>query len=1547
MFLVRSQFLLMKLSIFAAVALVCLVRPALASDTTTAIPNPSIDFTSSTFSGGYVSSFLFDGQPSIGSDSNLGGQWAGSGVGPMYVDLDFGNSIRTDCFAYAQRQGGNPSLDKAIKFELFFSDSAGSFSGTPDVSIDSGINTANDDFTLYTLGGTHSGRYLRFRVTGNGGNVGGSELRFYPAAVGQPSVTISSATGITATGATVHGEVTDPGAATPAVTLFYGLTNGGTDPGGWDSSISIGNQGGGFSANLSGLLANRTYFFTARATNGSGTDWASPVLDFTTPSAQPSVINLAATEVFASSATVGAEVTNTGGDPPLVTIYYGTSDGGVTAGSWDSSLGLGPQSGQVSVPLSGLNANTPYYFRARVANAGGSSWAPDSGSFTTASATLPAVANNPATSINGFSATVSGQVADTGNDPPQISIFYGTADGGANAGAWADSIDLGVQSAGFSHLLDRLDSTTTYYFRARATNAAGAVWAPSSANFTTTAFVPVTVYLNEFLADTNRDNDGLRPDLPYCDEDGDPEDWMELYNPGGSAIDIGGYYLSDDATDLTKWSFPNPTTIPAGGYLMVFASNKNRAISGEELHTNFRLDPDGEYLALVGADGASIIKDFSPGFPSLAKHFSYGIVPPASGGSYDHFEVPTPGAPNATTPGQPAGDVVFNLSSQTFPSGSPLSIELSLAAPSPTAVIRYTTNGNAPTSSSTVYSSPISVSSTIQIRARVYDSGFAPGPIDSETYLRLNPNVGNFTSDLPVLILDDFGAGKPSSEKAMHWTIYEPDPVTGRSSPAVLPNFQTRGRMKVRGSSSAGWPKYSLTMEAWNNANEDKDVAPLGMPADSDWVLSGRYEFDRALMRNELIYELSNHIGRYAPRTQFVEVFINTGNGVVDYSEDYMGVYALMEKVKRGDDRVDVERLTKADVDDPEVSGGYMIKMDRVDPGDSGWSTALGIPGTEPFGGEVRLNHVYPKEDVILPAQRDYIRGYVDEFEAAINAPGYTNPTTGLHYSEYIEVDAWVDHIWLNILAQNPDALRLSTHMHKPRGGKLHAGPVWDFDRTMQSTDGRDNNPNRFSATSPATDLQTWGWWEQLFDEPDFEQRWIDRWSELREGKFSDVYLDSLIDGFATELSESQARNFSKWSAKAPRGGSHASEVAILKTWLDQHTAWIDGQFLPLAELSPATGQVEVGTLVSVNTGGESAYYTTDGSDPRLPGGGISPVASLVSGGGITINTASDVVVRTRQGSSWGPPASETYVIDVPASSSNLVVSEIMYHPLDASAAEALVGFTQASDFEYVELHNPTSSRISLSGVVVSEAFDFEFSGSAITELDPGEYALIVRDQAAFEVRYGIGFPIAGEYGDNNLIDGGQKLSNGGEEILIRGAGGSIIQNFIYDDNPPWSVSADGAGDSLALLLPADLPDHGLAASWRSSVYSGGSPGSSDSIPFTGTVGADLDDNGIDDLLDHAIGHAPGERDGLPLLTLNGNTLSISYQVNFAADDTQLEAFWSEDLENWLPLGGDFELLSATPDGIGNQTLIYQSLPANIMIGDRGFVRLRAVLQGP
>ncbi|MFI4861703.1 MAG: CotH kinase family protein, partial [Phycisphaerales bacterium JB063] len=122
--------------------------------------------------------------------------------------------------------------------------------------------------------------------------------------------------------------------------------------------------------------------------------------------------------------------------------------------------------------------------------------------------------------------------------------------------------------------------------------------------------------ITEFLASNS---DGL------TDEDGDSSDWLEIYNAGDTALDLAGWHLTDDAAELDKWAFP-AVSLDAGEYLLVFASNKDRAdADGTELHTNFALSAGGDYLALVQADGSTVAFEYAPEYPEQSSDVSYGI----------------------------------------------------------------------------------------------------------------------------------------------------------------------------------------------------------------------------------------------------------------------------------------------------------------------------------------------------------------------------------------------------------------------------------------------------------------------------------------------------------------------------------------------------------------------------------------------------------------------------------------------------------------------------------------------------------------------------------------------------------------------------------------------------------------------------------------------------------------------------------------------------------------------------------------------------------
>lgn len=123
-----------------------------------------------------------------------------------------------------------------------------------------------------------------------------------------------------------------------------------------------------------------------------------------------------------------------------------------------------------------------------------------------------------------------------------------------------------------------------------------------------------TLVISEFMASNTR---------TLADEDGDYEDWIEIHNYGASQVNLLGWSLTDNASALSKWLFP-ATNLDAGGYLVVFASGKDRRTPGRPLHTNFRLSSSGEYLALV-FQGTEIVSQFAPVFPPQVPDVSYGL----------------------------------------------------------------------------------------------------------------------------------------------------------------------------------------------------------------------------------------------------------------------------------------------------------------------------------------------------------------------------------------------------------------------------------------------------------------------------------------------------------------------------------------------------------------------------------------------------------------------------------------------------------------------------------------------------------------------------------------------------------------------------------------------------------------------------------------------------------------------------------------------------------------------------------------------------------
>lgn len=301
----------------------------------------------------------------------------------------------------------------------------------------------------------------------------------------------------------------------------------------------------------------------------------------------------------------------------------------------------------------------------------------------------------------------------------------------------------------------------------------------------------------------------------------------------------------------------------------------------------------------------------------------------------------------------------------------------------------------------------------------------------------------------------------------------------------------------------------------------------------------------------------------------------------------------------------------------------------------------------------------------------------------------------------------------------------------------------------------------------------------------------------------------------------------------------------------------------------------------------------------------------------------------------------------VPADSSNLIISEIHYRPANPTALEETAISTDRDDFEFIELLNTSNSSIDLTGVYFDDGISFFFAENTI--LPPGGRLVLVRNLAAFTARYGA-LPdgtIAGEYSG--------RLSNDGEQIILRSSGAVEIVNLTYNDQLPWPVQADG--DGYSMIFTGDQPGEG--SSWSASADLGGAPGAPDTALTFGydqwkvangitDDNSDTDGDGLTAFAEYATGNNPDLADASPVTTrglvavdLEG-FLSITYQQGLNVEDVVFEIQKSTDLETWDSVPNT--VLVAEEDDPSTQTKqVTVRLPDPISADLKNFLRVRMV----
>jgi len=367
--------------------------------------------------------------------------------------------------------------------------------------------------------------------------------------------------------------------------------------------------------------------------------------------------------------------------------------------------------------------------------------------------------------------------------------------------------------------------------------------------------------------------------------------------------------------------------------------------------------------------------------------------------------------------------------------------------------------------------------------------------------------------------------------------------------------------IEIRGSSSQMFDKKSYGFETWDEMGEDLNASLGGFPEEEDWILYGPYS-DKSLVRNVLIYELSNNLGQYASKTKFYELEIN---------EVFQGTYVLMEKIKRDKNRVDI---SKNKIED--ISGGYIIKIDKPT-GDGDWyneniafSSQYNTTGVLVDTGNVNFLYEYPKADDISEEQKKYIQDYIHLFETALISEGFKSIENG--YRQFIDLDSFIDFFILNEFSKNPDGFRLSTYLHKEKGGKLKMGPIWDFNLAFGNVNYCDGDSpygwaHRFNDICSGDNWQVPFWWNRFLDDPEYVGLLKERWAILRSEILSSDTVSSRLRELQENLKGSSAidKNFGKWLILGKYiwpnkfiGDSYDSEINYLEEWISERFNWLD-----------------------------------------------------------------------------------------------------------------------------------------------------------------------------------------------------------------------------------------------------------------------------------------------------------------------------------------------------------------------------------------------------
>jgi len=733
----------------------------------------------------------------------------------------------------------------------------------------------------------------------------------------------------------------------------------------------------------------------------------------------------------------------------------------------------------------------------------------------------------------------------------------------------------------------------------------------------------IAVLINEVLAS----NSTVVPD-----PQGEFDDWIELHNTGAEAVDMGGMYLTDDPALPAKWQIPADrpvlTTIAPNGYLLIWADGDTQDEPG--LHANFRLNANGDYLALFEADGETLIDSVE--FDEQTTDITYGRDP-ESNNQWRFLGIPTPAGPNAGAYPGVVADTKFSHDRGFY--DEPFTVTITTKTED--ALIFYTTDGSSPFDvgrgrpAGLAYTGPIPITTTTCLRAFAYKVGWKPTDVDAQTYLFLDDVIhqpaspagwptgwghtgrGDYEMDPDVVndpryngtIKDDMKAVPTLSlvTERGNWFgdqgIYQRGELQERPVSAELifaderKGFQINCAVMIVGGSSTGrWKmdklsmrlkfqgQYGATRLAYpvfgDQATDEFDTLVLDARMNNSWAYGGGVGVSRPGMnqrdlaqytRDQFAADIHNAMGGRSPRGRHVHLYLN---GL------YWGLYWLHERP------------------DEHFAAAY-------------------------FGG---TDEDY---DVLKHNSGTAINGSTSRYRDMLNAAD--------SYEEiqpHLDVPDFIDYMLMNYYIGNTDWAHQNWYASRSRtdpDGRWHYHS-WDAEHSMEGL--YDDATYRNNSGGPTRVHR------DLMDDPEYRIRFADHVHKhfFHGGLLTPEGAAALYQIRLDEVDRAVVGESARW------GDNHRSTPYtrdtdwirerdyLLHTYLTRRTQivldqiksrrWYPNVNAPTFSVSGAPqhgGYAAVGDTLSLSAGSGTIWYTLDGTEPRVPGSTPEPgdVVTLVA----------------------------------------------------------------------------------------------------------------------------------------------------------------------------------------------------------------------------------------------------------------------------------------------------------------------------------------------